>query len=51
MSNTSPLLEVKNLRVEFPTRRGTLVALDDVSFNISPARCSAWSASPAPASP
>ena len=30
------LLEVKNLRVEFPTRRGTLVALDDVSFDIEP---------------
>jgi peptide/nickel transport system ATP-binding protein len=30
------LLEVKNLRVEFPTRRGTLVALDDVSFSIAP---------------
>ncbi len=30
------LLEVKNLRVEFPTRRGTLVALDDVSFAIAP---------------
>jgi len=28
------LLEVKNLRVEFPTRRGTLVAVDDVSFDI-----------------
>jgi peptide/nickel transport system ATP-binding protein len=36
MSNTLPLLEVKNLRVEFPTRRGTLVALNDVSFNIHP---------------
>ena len=33
---TAPLLEVRNLRVEFPTRRGTLVALDDVSFDISP---------------
>ncbi|MCM5682048.1 ABC transporter ATP-binding protein [Schlegelella sp. S2-27] len=32
---TSPLLQVKNLRVEFPTRHGTLVALDDVSFDIS----------------
>jgi peptide/nickel transport system ATP-binding protein len=32
----SPLLEVRHLRVEFPTRRGTLVALDDVSFEISP---------------
>jgi peptide/nickel transport system ATP-binding protein len=33
---TSPLLEVRHLRVEFPTRRGTLVALDDVSFEIAP---------------
>ena len=32
----SPLLEVRNLRVEFPTRRGTLVAVDDVSFAIAP---------------
>jgi peptide/nickel transport system ATP-binding protein len=31
-----PLLEVKNLRVEFPTRHGTLVALDDISFDIAP---------------
>ncbi|MFG6446878.1 ABC transporter ATP-binding protein [Roseateles sp. BYS180W] len=30
------LLEVKHLRVEFPTRRGTLLALDDVSFEIAP---------------
>ncbi|AKJ31464.1 ABC transporter ATP-binding protein [Caldimonas brevitalea] len=30
----SPLLQVRHLRVEFPTRRGTLVALDDVSFDI-----------------
>jgi peptide/nickel transport system ATP-binding protein len=36
MSNAGPLLEVRNLRVEFPTRRGTLVALDDVSFDIAP---------------
>src|SRR3984893_11712126 len=28
------LLSVRNLRVEIPTRRATLVALDDVSFNI-----------------
>jgi len=33
---TAPLLEVRHLRVEFPTRRGTLVALDDVSFDIAP---------------
>ena len=31
-----PLLEVRHLRVEFPTRRGTLLALDDVSFDIAP---------------
>ncbi len=31
-----PLLEVSHLRVEFPTRRGTLVAVDDVSFSIAP---------------
>ena len=31
-----PLLEVSHLRVEFPTRRGTLLALDDVSFSIAP---------------
>jgi len=33
---TTPLLEVRNLRVEFPTRRGKLVALDDVTFDIAP---------------
>ena len=33
---TTPLLEVRNLRVEFPTRRATLVALDDISFDIAP---------------
>jgi len=33
---SAPLLEVRNLRVEFPTRRGTLVALDDISFSIAP---------------
>lgn len=30
----SALLEVKNLKVEFPTRRGVLTALNDVSFDI-----------------
>jgi peptide/nickel transport system ATP-binding protein len=32
----APLLEVEHLRVEFPGRRGRLVALDDVSFSIEP---------------
>ncbi|HEY4251133.1 MAG TPA: ABC transporter ATP-binding protein [Roseomonas sp.] len=32
----NPILEVQDLRVEFPTRRGTLVALDSVSFAIAP---------------
>jgi peptide/nickel transport system ATP-binding protein len=31
-----PLLEVVNLRVEFPTRHATLLALDDISFAIEP---------------
>lgn len=30
------LLQVKNLVVEFPGRRGTLRALDDISFDIAP---------------
>ena len=30
------LLEVRNLVVEFPGRRGTLRALDDISFSIAP---------------
>jgi len=29
-----PLLSVENLRIEFPTRHGTLVAIDDASFHI-----------------
>jgi peptide/nickel transport system ATP-binding protein len=35
-STATPLLEVKDLRVEFPTRRGTLVAVDGISFSIAP---------------
>ena len=30
-----PLLSVRHLRVEFPSRRGTLMAIDDVSFDIA----------------
>jgi peptide/nickel transport system ATP-binding protein len=32
----TPLLDVRNLRVEFATRRGDLLALEDVSLSISP---------------
>jgi peptide/nickel transport system ATP-binding protein len=32
----SALLDVERLRIEFPTRRGRLVAVDDVSFAIAP---------------
>ena len=33
---TGPLLSVRNLRVEFATRRGALVALDGISFDLAP---------------
>ena len=33
---TAPVLSVRNLRVEFPTRRARLVAVDDLSFDIAP---------------
>src|SRR6187455_714729 len=33
--SAAALLSVRNLRVEFNTRRGTLVAVDDVSFDIA----------------
>src|SRR3954464_5014571 len=32
---TEPVLSVRNLQVEFATRRGTLRAIDDVSFDIA----------------
>jgi peptide/nickel transport system ATP-binding protein len=33
---SEPILSVRNLQVEFPTRRATLIAVDDVSFDIMP---------------
>jgi peptide/nickel transport system ATP-binding protein len=36
VSKHAPLLEVRHLCVEFATRRGTLTAVDEVSFEIAP---------------
>ncbi len=36
MQTNQPLLKVENLRIEFPTRRARLVAVDDISFHIDP---------------
>jgi peptide/nickel transport system ATP-binding protein len=36
LGHRDPLLKVENLRIELPTRHGTLVAVDDVSFDIAP---------------
>ena len=35
-SSNQALLSVRNLRIEFPTRRGILTAVDDISFDIAP---------------
>src|SRR3954466_9731278 len=35
-ASMTPVLSVRNLRVEFPTRRGILTAIDDISFDIAP---------------
>jgi peptide/nickel transport system ATP-binding protein len=44
------LLQVRNLVVEFPGRRGTLRALDDISFDIAPGESWVWWVNPARAS-
>jgi peptide/nickel transport system ATP-binding protein len=36
MAATAPVLELEQLRVEFPTRRGTLTAVDGISLHIAP---------------
>jgi len=36
MSAKDALLQVEHLRIEVPTRRGVLTAVDDVSFTIAP---------------
>ena len=35
LRNRPPLLQLEHLRVEFPSRHGTLTAVDDVSFEIA----------------
>ena len=36
MIRQESILQVEHLKVQFPTRRGTLTAVDDVSFSIAP---------------
>jgi peptide/nickel transport system ATP-binding protein len=36
LQSPPPVLEVEDLRIEFPTRHGTLVAVDGISFAIAP---------------
>jgi len=33
---TEPILTVEHIRIEFNTRRGILVAVDDISFTVMP---------------
>ena len=35
MTDKRPVLDVRNLRVEFAARRGTLTAVDDISFQVN----------------
>src|SRR5947199_930133 len=36
MADGEPLLRVEHLRIEVPSRRGTLIGVDDISFTIAP---------------
>jgi ABC-type dipeptide/oligopeptide/nickel transport system, ATPase component len=46
---TRPLLEVKNLTTRFRTERGTVTAVDGVSFHLDPGETLRSSANPVPA--
>ena len=45
-----PLLDVRDLTVEFATRNGIVRAIDSVSLSVKREKSSAWSANPAPGS-
>ena len=44
------LLKVDNLTLQFDTDEGRILAVEDVSFEVNPARYWAWWGNPAPAS-
>lgn len=45
------VIDVRNLKVEFPGRRGTVTALSDISLRSGPAKFWVSSANPAPGNP
>ena len=49
-SSAAALLEVRDLSVTFQSEAGPVTAVRNLSYEVRPARCSASSASPAPAS-
>jgi hypothetical protein len=50
VASTETVLEVRDLRIEFPLRQGSLVAIDGVSFGIRKGESLAWSVSREPES-
>ena len=46
-----PVLDVRGLRVEIPTRHGVLTALDDINLTMLPVKSSGWWGNPGPVNP
>ena len=46
----TPLIEVKNLTLQFKTDEGLITAVDDVSFTLMKGEVMGWSAKVVPAS-